>query len=104
MHVELGRSPEAETTVPGDSEDVVGDRVGAVYDPLLLAELGGMPEEEKAVPDDERDVVEEVVFKLVEFETGGPQVPVSIMLAFVPPVVPSLLTSISSQKSLRIIC
>jgi hypothetical protein len=45
--------------------------------------------------------VEELVIDELELELPGPHGPVLTNAAFVPPVVPSLLKSTSSQKSLR---
>jgi hypothetical protein len=47
--------------------------------------------------------MEEVVMDVDEFEVPGPQGPVLTMVALVPPVVPSLVRSMSSQKSVRVI-
>ena len=48
-------------------------------------------------------IEEVVVVDVDKFELPGPQGPVLTMVALVPPVVPSLVRSISSQKSGRVI-
>jgi hypothetical protein len=70
--------------------------LGAAYVPLPLAVLGRNPEEGAALRKEEE-------WDMDEFEPLGPQGPVLTIVAFVPPVVPSLMRSISSQKSLRMI-
>lgn len=70
--------------------------LGAAYVPLLLAVLGRNPEEGAALRMGEELDMDKV-------ELLGPQGPVLTIVAFVPPVVPSLMRSISSQKSLRMI-
>jgi hypothetical protein len=71
---------------------------GAVYVPFRLAMLSRIPEEGSPVLP-----MEEVVMDVDEFEVPGPQGPVLTMVALVPPVVPSLVRSMSSQKSVRVI-
>ena len=56
------------------------------------------------IPEDGSPVLPvEVVMDMDEFELPGPQGPVLTMVALVPPVVPSLVRSMSSQKSVRVI-
>jgi hypothetical protein len=67
-----------------------------LLDSLLDALLDALLEVVKLAPF--ADVVE-LLGGIVLFPIGGPHDPVIIMLASVPPVVPSLVASISSQKS-----